>query len=192
MDLKRAYARVVRRWCPQAQILADPFHLVQDANRRLDAIRRLEQAEGRTPIPRWPLVKGAEHLTPRQQEQLTQIQAHWPALAQLYHLKEDLRALLRSATPQEAQQRWERWLLNAEACDHAEGAVWARTLRRWRHEILGHWTQAQRWTNGLIEGYHTKIKQLKRLSNGFRNRDRYRRKMFLGFLPSTAIPQLLT
>ncbi len=52
--------------------------------------------------------------------------------------------------------------------------------------------QPQRWTNGLIEGYHTKIKQLKRLGYEFRNREGYRRKMFLSFLPLTAIPQLLT
>ncbi|MBX5466901.1 MAG: hypothetical protein K6U14_05330 [Firmicutes bacterium] len=42
-----------------------------------------------------------------------------------------------------------------------------------------------------MDGYHTKIKQLKRLSYGFRNRDRYRRKMFLGFLPLTAIPPII-
>jgi transposase len=192
VDLKRAYARVVRRWCPNAQVLADPFHLIQDANRRLDEIRRLDQAESRTAIPRWPLVKGHEHLTPHQHAQLAEIPRRWPTWGQLYHLKEDLRALFRAQTPAEARQAWERWVINAEACDHAEGMVWARTIRRWRHEILGHWSQPQRWTNGLIEGYHTKIKQLKRLSYGFRNRDRYRRKMFLGFLPLTAIPQLLT
>ncbi|MBX5466900.1 MAG: ISL3 family transposase [Firmicutes bacterium] len=138
VDLKRADARVVRRWCPAAQVLADPFHLLQDANRRLDEIRRLEQAEVRTAIPRWPLVKGHEHLTPRQQAQLGDLLARWPALGQLYHLKEDLRALFRAQTPAEARQAWERWILNAEACDHAEGMVWARTIRRWCREIQGH------------------------------------------------------
>ncbi|MCY0877988.1 MAG: hypothetical protein OWU84_03455 [Firmicutes bacterium] len=50
--------------------------------------------------------------------------------------------MFRAQTPAEARQAWERGILNAEACDHAEGAVWARTIRRWRHEILGHGTQA--------------------------------------------------
>lgn len=48
--------------------------------------------------------------------------------------------------------------------------------------------EAQRWIHGLIEGLHTKIKQLKRLRDGFCNRDRYRSKLFRGFLPSTAFP----
>ncbi|MCL6561490.1 MAG: ISL3 family transposase [Firmicutes bacterium] len=172
VDLKRAYARVVQRWCPHAQVLADPFHLVQDANRRLEEIRRLEPEESRTPIPRWPVVKGQERLTAQQQAPWVAIAERWPALGPRYQRKEDLRALLTAKTPEEARQAWDRWLCNADACDDAEGAVWARTMRRWRREILGHWTQVQRWTNGFMEGLHTKIKQLKRVSYGFRNRDR--------------------
>ena len=36
----------------------------------------------------------------------------------------------------------------------------------------------------LFKGLHTKIKLLKRTSYGFTNRDRYRRKMLLAFLPA--------
>ncbi|MCL6638004.1 MAG: transposase [Alicyclobacillus sp.] len=48
------------------------------------------------------------------------------------------------------------------------------------------------WTNGCIDGMQAKIQQLKRVSNGFRNRDRYLRKMLQGFLPQSSIPHLLT
>ena len=85
-----------------------------------------------------------------------------------------------------------RWLLNAEAGDHAEGRVGAGLIRRWRREILAHWAQPQRWTNGFIEGLHTQIKHLKRVSDGFWHRDRYRRKMLRGFLPPSRIPHFLT
>jgi len=40
-------------------------------------------------------------------------------------------------------------------------------------------------TNGFTEGCHTKVKLLKRISYGFRNVEVHRRKMLLGFLPST-------
>lgn len=50
------------------------------------------------------------------------------------------------------------------------------------------WTMG-RCPRGLIEGYHTKIKPLKPLGYGFRHRDRYRRKMFLGLPPLIALPQ---
>ena len=48
---------------------------------------------------------------------------------------------------------------------------------------------AQSFTNGYIEGCHTKIKRQQRESYGFRNRDRYRRKMWRGFRPPIQIPQ---
>lgn len=38
-------------------------------------------------------------------------------------------------------------------------------------------------TNGYTEGVHTKIKLLKRISYGFKNREVYVRKMFLAFVP---------
>jgi transposase len=64
VDLKRAYARVVRRWCPNAQVLADPFHLIQDAYRRLDATRvsNRRKAGRRFPAGRWS--KGANASPP--------------------------------------------------------------------------------------------------------------------------------
>ena len=50
-------------------------------------------------------------------------------------------------------------------------------------------------SNGYTEGVHTKIKLLKRISYGFRNREIYVRKMLLAFLPLawlTATPYFLT
>ena len=191
-DLKAAYRKAFARWCPQIRVVADPFHLVKDANTRLDDCRRLEaQATGR-PIPRWPLVKGQERLSARQAAALQAIRTAYPALGALHALKESLRDLWAQPTQAAATQHLSRWLLHAETCDHAEGRVWAGLVRRWRPTILAHWDGPTRWTNGYIEGLHTKIKYLKRVSFGFRNRDRYRRKMCLGFLPPTAIPQLLT
>nr|MBO2470001.1 hypothetical protein [Bacillota bacterium] len=52
-----------------------------------------------------------------------------------------------------------------------------------------------RVSNGYTEGVHTKIKLLKRISYGFRNREIYVRKMLLAFMPLawlTSHPQLLT
>lgn len=75
-------------------------------------------------------------------------------------------------------------LLVMEASDDANVLIWAKSLRRWRGEILAYF----RWrmTNGFTEGCHTKIKLLKRISYGYRNRDVYRAKMLLGFLPHSA------
>jgi transposase len=42
---------VVQRVLPHAAVVADPFHVIQDANRRVDEARRVEQEVHRRKIP---------------------------------------------------------------------------------------------------------------------------------------------
>jgi hypothetical protein len=166
--------------------------VVQDGTHRLDEVRRLEQTATGTPIRRWPLLKGVEHLRPRQAEALAALQTTYPALGALHRLKEAMRQWLPAPDHATAAAPLSRWLINAAAGDHAEGYAWAQTIKRWRSAVLARWELGRAVTNGFIEGGHTKIKAQKRLSYGFRHRDRYRRKIRRGVLPPTAIPPLLT
>ena len=192
IDMKVAYRKAIQRACPRAQVLVDPFHIVKEGTHRLDEARRDEQDVAGTSIRRWPLIKGVEHRRPHPAAALATLPATYPALGALHRLKEDLRQLLQAPDRATAAAQLSRWLINAEACDHAEGYAWAQTIKRWRPAILARWELGREFPHGFIEGCHTKIKAPDRLSYGFRNRDRYRRKMLLGFLPETAIPQLLT
>lgn len=192
-DLKAAFRKVVQAVLPQAVLVADRFHVIQDANRRLDETRRLEQGEARTTLPRWPLLKGQERLTERQQTQLAMLKARFPTLAEQHWLKEELRALYRCPNGLTARTHWQRLLLNGEAADDAATILWARTLRHWDQAILGYFLHPI--SNGFTEGCHTKVKLLKRLSYGFRNVEVYIRKMLLGFQPHSheaLAPHLLT
>jgi len=99
--------------------------------------------------------------------------------------------LLVSPTAQAGTQALSCWFRHAEAREQAEGRVGAGLVRRWRRGILAYCAQPPRGTSSVRDGVHTPIKHLKRVSYGFRNRDRYRRKMLLGFLPPRR-PPLLT
>ena len=158
----------------------------------MDEARRLEQTLTKQTLRRWPLIQGVETRRPRQPAALAQIQTTYPALGPRHRLKEDLRTLIHASDLTAAPAPRNRWLIHAAACDDAEGYQGAQTLRRWRPALLARWTRAQPFTNGYIEGCHTKIKSQKRQSYGFRHRDRYRRKMLLGFRPPIQIPQGLT
>ena len=157
VDLKPNFIRIIARCCPNADLLPDPFHLIRDATSRVDAIRRIEQAEAKRPIPRWPVVKGEEKLNPRQQLQLEQICTQFPWIGHLHRLKENLRTLLKAPTRDEAEQLLSRWLINAESCQHLEGHVGAQLIHQWRPHILSHWNHSERFTNGFIEGVHTRV-----------------------------------
>lgn len=181
IDFKESYRRVIREELPQATVVVDHFHVIADANRRLDETRRLEQGERRTAIKRWPLLKRPERLSDKQREQLAEIRAAYPTLREHYGLKEQLRELYRAKSFADAASRWTSLLVAMEASDDAEVVRWARTLRAWRQEVLAYFRH--RVTNAFTEGCHTKIKLLKRVSYGYRNRNVYRAKMLLGFLP---------
>jgi len=87
----------------------------------------------------------------------------------------------------------DRLLFCLEHADDAELVRWGRTLRAWKAELLA--GSRHRIPSGYTEGIHTKIKLLKRLRYGFRNRPVYVRKMLLGLVPLALLrllPHLLT
>jgi transposase len=183
IDQKESYRSLLRKELPGADVVADHFHIIADANSRLDDTRRLEQAEGKHTISRWPFLKRPDRLSAKQLVVRDTVLAELPTLREHYFIKEQLRALYACRSLDEARLRWTSLLVIMEASDDANVLVWAKSLSRWRTEILAYF----RWraTNGFTEGCHTKIKLLKRISYGYRNRDVYRAKMLLGFLPHT-------
>ena len=68
---------------------------------------------------------------------------------------------------------------------------WAKTLDHWREPILNFFDN--RTTNGFTEGINTKLKLVKRISYGFRNKGVFIRKAMLAFLPFAVFsPHLMT
>ena len=193
IDGKAGFRAVVKEVIPGAEVVLDRFHLIQDANRRLDETRRLEQSESKKALARWPLVKKREDLSAKQLEQLSKVLAEYPTIAAQYWVKEKLRDLYRCPDLQSAEKQLELIIANCEAADDVETVLWGRWLRDWRREILAYFRVPI--TNGYTEGCHTKFKLIKRISYGFRNTEVYIRKMMLGFLPVNSLhlqPHILT
>jgi hypothetical protein len=102
-------------------------------------------------------------------------------------------AFYRAPSPASAQVILDRLLLFLQHADDAELVRWGRTLRAWKAELLSY--HRHRVTSAYTEGVHTKIKLLKRLSYGFRNRQMYVRRTLAGLVPLAPLlrpPHLLT
>lgn len=87
VDLKEGFRKVVEEVLPKALVVADHFHVIQDANRRVDETRRLEQSLERKEIARWPLPKGEERLTEKQAEALRMLRREYRTLGEIHWLK---------------------------------------------------------------------------------------------------------
>jgi len=181
IDMTRAFRKLVAEEFPHVVIVADHFHVIQDANRRIEEARRVEQQITGERIKRWPLIKNEFDLTERQQTQLADIRQRHKNVAHFHWVKEQLRDVYDAPDKGEARQIIERIILNCQAGSDAALVQWGRTLTTWSEQILAF--HDLRVSNGYTEGVHTKIKLVKRLSYGFRNRDVYVRKMLLAFVP---------
>ncbi|WP_245637703.1 transposase, partial [Hydrogenibacillus schlegelii] len=58
IDLKESWKKLIQRVLPEARVVADPFHVLQDASRRVDEARRVERCTGhRLPAGRFAKTK---------------------------------------------------------------------------------------------------------------------------------------
>lgn len=188
IDMDQLLLRCVEKHLPEAKVVIDHFHVIHDANRRVDEARKIEQDAWKVEIPRKIFLVGKEKLSPHQRKKIESYCQRYPSLKEFYWMKEALRGFYRLKHKKTAEKRLKDLIEIALLSDDAAVMQWGRTLRRWRSYILNYFDN--RTTNAYTEGIHTKIKMIKRLSFGFRNVDVYVRKVLLSLFPLATILSL--
>lgn len=167
-------ASVVKRYCPQARLCLDPFHVVAWATDALDQVRReVWNAARRTRRhglarelkgARFALWKNPENLTRRQEAKLASIRHLNEPLFRAYLLKEQLRQVFRTggALGKEILGEWLQW---ARRCRLRPFVKVAQTIGRHRTDIEA--TLDLGLSNALVESVNTKIRLLTRIAFGF-------------------------
>jgi transposase len=171
-------------------IVVDPFHIVRLANAAVTKCRqRVQQTtlhhRGWTNDPLYAIRKlllmGAERLDDKAWTKIQDglrygdphdlVQAAWCA-------KERVRDIYRTEHPNDAATALDDatdWCTDPEAS--SELITLAKTLTRWRAEILNHHTTGA--SNGKTEAANLTIKSVKRSGRGFRNLANYRLRILL-------------
>ena len=180
IDMTAGYRSSLKQYLPAAQIVVDKFHIIQDANNRIDEERCIANEMLRTTTPKKLFLSNKEDLTAPQQEQIKRWFKKLPDLAVLWFFKEALREMYASKTREEGQQKLDRCISGLYKQQSKTTADWAKTLERWYEPILNYFDYLI--TNGYTKGMHTKFKLLKRLGYGFKNKEVYIRKMALACL----------
>ena len=189
IDMCNLYLKAVKETLPNVEIVIDHFHVIQDANRRIDQERLLLQDIFKKKIPRYIFTKNKEDLNRNQPSLLADIVKKYPELTMFYQTKERLRDMYRSRTKEEATDKLRTIILSLTSTDDGELITWGRTLSYWKQYILNYWNS--RSTNGFMEGIHNKMKLIKRISFGFRNKQVFIHKVMLSVLVATLLlPQL--
>ena len=164
IDLSEAERQAIQMVLPDAAIVTDKFHVVALAGRALQEVHGETRRRGNTA---WLLQRGAERLHLTEKQRLAHALQDDPRLATAWALKEELRAVYRATTEAAAARALTAWIHDAVASELAPFARTARTLTRWRCEVLNYWRFPI--TNALVEGKHNRVKVLKRRAFGYRN-----------------------
>jgi transposase len=193
MDMSTSSKSVVARYLPRAKVVADRFHVIQDANQRLSQERVVVQERlGRGyRIPKQLLETNREDLTTETQLQLQRYLNSFPELKFFWNAKERLRQMYSQRNKYQAEIILDTLVVAMDKSGDRDLRQWSKTLRHWRGPILNFFDH--RTTNGFTEGANTKLKLIKRISYGFRNKGVFIRKAMLAFLPLAIVtPHLMT
>lgn len=196
---------LVKRRCPNARWVMDPFHVVQWMNDALDDVRCAEwqvaKKAARDAMPkrdrpgrprrgeetppeakalreaadaikgsRFALVKNPEDLTDAQREKLDSLKKRAGSrLFRAWELKEDLRAVFRAESADDAARLLETWLHDAAYCKIKPVVAVEKKVRRRKADVIA--AVELGIGNGRVEAINNKIKVTVKMGYGFRNTD---------------------
>lgn len=175
MDLSETYRRIARRYFPNAQIVTDRFHLIRLVNHHFLKVWQQQDPEGRKNRGLLSLMRRHEwHLSKEQSLNLASYLEEYPVLDALYQVKQRLiRLLLRKTLNRKMAKRALPKLVRLiEQLKLSPLHGLAKTLTSWLEPIVAMWRFSK--SNGITEGFHTKMEMISRRAYGFRNFENYR------------------
>ena len=195
IDLWQGYKSLVTEIMPNAQVVADRFHVMVQINKELDIARKREKRNVENAIKnskneqeklekekileglnksKYVLLKNGEDLNDEQKIKLNQVKQVSPSLTVMYELKEKIRQIFNKTKDWlKGLYKLSIWLLRAK--DHYPTSH--NTIVRWLDEIIAYFDN--RTTSGVVEGINNKLKLIKRSAYGFRNFDNFRLRCLL-------------
>jgi transposase len=178
IDLSSSYRNLVRRYFPNARIVADRFHVVRVIQHHFMQLARLLAANLKSHRGNLAALRMApERLDERQRSRLNKLFTAHPILKDLHEQMHQLRELMnhKHQTKRKCKEHIRELLSKIRSLRENVAAplqVLANTLEDWQEPIACMWRFVR--NNGITEGFHRKMKLIQRRAYGFRNFENYR------------------
>jgi transposase len=196
MDMWRAYTKAVMAVIPGAEgkIIYDRFHIMQEMNEALDATRKAEHRQlmgaGEQTLKgsKYLWLRSHENVPARQRKAFAALRRLKLKTARAWAIKESLRHLWDYRLPSRARAYWKSWYNWATHSQLPAVITAAKKLKKHEAKILNYFTH--RITNSMSESINGRVERLKRIANGFRNKDNFKTAILfhhggLDLLPAT-------
>lgn len=184
IDMSSTYREAVRHLLPQADIVADRFHVQDMANRALKAVLKHLRETRR---PSWLrdnmrdpslLLKRAHDLSDEkesededsQKETVKKWRERVPEVDDAYRLKEEFCNIFEMPEREAAERRFEKWAEKAQQTSPAFDSV-INNVKKWHEEVFSYITFRDRFSkrvsNAFAESVNNNIKRVQRSGHGY-------------------------
>jgi transposase len=177
IDLSNPYRDLIRKWFPNAILVADRFHAVRIVMHHFTELAKelaqLKYKRGYLCVLR----KRPENLTEKQKQLLEELFQRHPVLRPFYEKMREICDLFNKKTQKARQCRQHakalfQHIADLKAYSFPQLHTLAKTLTSWAEPIAAMWRF--RKNNSITEGFHRKMKLIQRRAYGFRNFNNYR------------------
>lgn len=173
IDMSGTYRGFVKEFFPNAEIVADKFHVLRLLNPMINKLRKEITGDKRTHPVRRLLLKAGYRLKHYERHALYQWLKEHKRLELVYQFKEALSRFYRIKSPQRAHQALINLIDQLAHHEHyKELKTLRKTLREWKTEILNYFIH--RITNGRTEGFNNMLSLVKRRAFGYRSFENFR------------------
>lgn len=180
MDMHAPYRKMVKKWFPNAQIVTDRFHVIRLINHHFSKTCKLIDEEnlawGRGGLIRIMSTKPG-NLSQEKKRKLEQYFQQQPAIKNLWLFWQELAELCRNKGMNQYKckklivELLEKIKLLKESPFKYIQTL-GKTFEKWLNPIVRMFRYYK--SNGVVEGFHRKMKLIQRRAYGFKNFENYR------------------
>lgn len=185
MDMGKPYQNSAHRYCPAAELIFDPFHIMKMLNKAVDEVRQQESVMG-TGKDRASLKKtrqlwlwGKENLPRRHAARFAALKQSTLKTARAWRLKELWRTFKRCIDAEDGLEFFRKWNALAVRSKLEPIKKVARTLKAHLAGIVSIFTHG--FCNAFAEGVNSRIQLLMQKACGYRNRERLKTDILFHF-----------
>ncbi len=187
MDMGPAYQKAVRECLPNADIVFDRFHVMQNYSKAIVNQRRIEFRKANTKGQHlikgslYLLLKNADKLNEKQADKLQKLLDHNSNLNVLYLMKEQLQSFWKATSYEEMEKQLENWCQMADQSNMLYLKKFARLLRRHCVGICNY--AKHKLTSARIEAGNVAIGMIRKRARGIRDTEYFKLKIRQSSIP---------
>lgn len=183
MDMWKGFTKIFKRFCPNAGIIHDHFHVAKHLNEAINKLRIAEykkldkQSQGFIKGTKWLLLSRKSSLSKKQKYKLSALFSINKKLLKAYLLKEEFRKLWSYKSYSWAIKFWQNWKNKLRWQRLNSFKDFVKLVDKHLEGIMNFYKPKHHIKMGYIEGLNNKVKTLIRRHYGFRNKEHLKMKI---------------